>query len=381
MPAACRPPPRRYPQARIVPAADQLFTLAPALDLVVVSTPHHTHAPLASGGAGRRLPRGDRQAVRGHRGRGPRAGRARRAPRAAGHPLPEPPLGRRHPDAAAAAAGRRARHGAPLRVALRRWRPTPKPRWTVEGADARGEGLLLDLMVHLVDQALLLFGPARDVYAEFDRRHPQVHVVDDVFLAITHANGVRSHLFTSATVGIGGPRLNVLGSAGAFVKDGMDPQEAWRCSPARRRAAPAGARGRDELGPARRRGRDPGHRRERARRLPALLRRRGARTGDRGAAAGLPPPRPWQRWTCSKPHAFRPASAASSRAPHRRFSSRPAGADPRKLPLGARGPAGDGRQRLPARAPAGEARRELSALPDTPRDGVRDLRRLKLELD
>jgi len=106
-----------------------------------------------------------------------------------------------------------------------RWRPTPKPRWTVEGADARGEGLLLDLMVHVVDQALLLFGPARDVYAEFDRRHPQVHVVDDVFLALTHASGVRSHLFTSATVGIGGPRLNVLGSAGAFVKHGMDPQE------------------------------------------------------------------------------------------------------------------------------------------------------------
>ena len=35
----------RYPQARIVPAADHLFKIAPALDLVVVSTPHHTHAP------------------------------------------------------------------------------------------------------------------------------------------------------------------------------------------------------------------------------------------------------------------------------------------------------------------------------------------------
>jgi hypothetical protein len=75
------------------------------------------------------------------------------------------------------------------------------------------------------ENGVLLFGPARDVYAEFDRRHPRVHVVDDVFLALTHANGVRSHLFTSATVGIGGPRLTVLGSAGAFVKHGMDPQE------------------------------------------------------------------------------------------------------------------------------------------------------------
>jgi predicted dehydrogenase len=76
-----------------------------------------------------------------------------------------------------------------------------------------------------VDQALVLFGPAREVYAEFDRRHPRVEVDDDVFVALTHESGVRSHLFTSATVGIGGPRLNVLGSAGAFVKYGMDPQE------------------------------------------------------------------------------------------------------------------------------------------------------------
>jgi predicted dehydrogenase len=39
---------RRPPSAgadRAVP--DQLFTRAPARDLVVVSTPHHTHAPLA----------------------------------------------------------------------------------------------------------------------------------------------------------------------------------------------------------------------------------------------------------------------------------------------------------------------------------------------
>jgi len=38
----------RHPHARIVPAADHLFKIAPALDLVVVSTPHHTHAPLAT---------------------------------------------------------------------------------------------------------------------------------------------------------------------------------------------------------------------------------------------------------------------------------------------------------------------------------------------
>ena len=79
--------------------------------------------------------------------------------------------------------------------------------------------------MHLVDQALLLFGPARHVYAEFVTQNPLVHVVDDVFVAITHTSGVLSHLFTSPNVGILGPRLTVLGSEGAYVKYGIDPQE------------------------------------------------------------------------------------------------------------------------------------------------------------
>jgi predicted dehydrogenase len=63
------------------------------------------------------------------------------------------------------------------------------------------------------------------VYAEFERRHPVIVVVDDVFIAITHKSGVISHLFTSPNVGILGPRLTVLGSKGAYVKHGIDPQE------------------------------------------------------------------------------------------------------------------------------------------------------------
>ena len=80
-------------------------------------------------------------------------------------------------------------------------------------------------MVHLVDQALALFGSPTRVYAEFDRRRPDVLVDDDVFVALTHDDGVRSHLFASTTVGLLGPRFTVLGSRAAFVKHGMDPQE------------------------------------------------------------------------------------------------------------------------------------------------------------
>jgi scyllo-inositol 2-dehydrogenase (NADP+) len=215
----------RHPHARIVPAADHLFKIAPALDLVVVSTPHHTHAPLATAAlaAGCHVVIDKPFAVSADEAR-QLAALAVRYERLA------IPFQNRRWDADILTLQRLLREGALGTVhrfesRYERWRPTPKPRWTAEGAGARGEGLLLDLMVHLVDQALLLFGPARDVYAEFDRRHPQVQVVDDVFIAVTHVDGVRSHLFTSATVGIGGPRLNVLGSAGAFVKHGMDPQE------------------------------------------------------------------------------------------------------------------------------------------------------------
>jgi scyllo-inositol 2-dehydrogenase (NADP+) len=215
----------RYPRTRVVPKADALFTLTPALDLIVVSTPHHTHAPIARGAlaAGCHVVIDKPFAVT--------AAEARElAALAARHGRLAIPFQNRRYDADILTLQRLLRDGALGTVhrfesRYERWRPTPKPRWTAEGAGDRGEGLLLDLMVHLVDQALVLFGPARDVYAEFDRRHPQVHVVDDVFVALTHASGVRSHLFTSATVGIGGPRFTVLGSTGAFVKHGMDPQE------------------------------------------------------------------------------------------------------------------------------------------------------------
>jgi scyllo-inositol 2-dehydrogenase (NADP+) len=215
----------RYPGVTIVPRPDAFWSMSPRLDLVVVSTPHHTHAPIAAAA----LAAGCHVVVDKPFAVG--AAEARElAALAARHGRLAIPFQNRRWDADVLTLQRLLREGALGTVhrfesRYERWRPTPKPRWTIEGADARGEGLLLDLMVHLVDQALVLFGPARDVYAEFDRRHPQVHVVDDVFVAVRHANGVRSHLFTSATVGIGGPRFNVLGSAGAFVKYGMDPQE------------------------------------------------------------------------------------------------------------------------------------------------------------
>lgn len=107
-----------------------------------------------------------------------------------------------------------------------RWRPEPKGGWRERGDPAEAGGVLYDLGSHLADQALVLFGPARQVYAEVARRREGVEADDDACVALTHASGVRSHLWVSLVAADYGPRMRVLGSRGAYVKHGLDVQEA-----------------------------------------------------------------------------------------------------------------------------------------------------------
>jgi predicted dehydrogenase len=98
-----------------------------------------------------------------------------------------------------------------------RWAPERKP-------GAAGGGTLLDFGSHLVDQALLLHGPAARVYAEM-RGNGELD--DDFFAALHHVSGVESHLWGSWRQAAPGPRFRVSGSSGAYVIDnGMDGQEA-----------------------------------------------------------------------------------------------------------------------------------------------------------
>jgi scyllo-inositol 2-dehydrogenase (NADP+) len=106
-----------------------------------------------------------------------------------------------------------------------RWRPQARPgAWRETTPAARGGGVLLDLGTHLVDQALWLFGPVAGVHGEVDSRREGA-ADDDAFLALRHESGVISHLWASAVAAAPGPRLRVLGSAGAFVVDAVDSQE------------------------------------------------------------------------------------------------------------------------------------------------------------
>ena len=93
------------------------------------------------------------------------------------------------------------------------------------GTAREAGGLLFDLGSHLVDQAIRLFGRPSHVYAEVDLRRSGVEADDDVFIALTHLGGVRTHLWASATAAIPGPRFRVPGTRGAFEKFGLDPQE------------------------------------------------------------------------------------------------------------------------------------------------------------
>jgi predicted dehydrogenase len=107
-----------------------------------------------------------------------------------------------------------------------RWSPVVRQgSWREDPLPGSGAGLLFDLGSHLVDQALLLFGPATVVFAELDRRRPGSRVDDDVCVALTHAGGVRSHLWASAVAVRPGPRFRVLGSEAGYVRYGLDPQE------------------------------------------------------------------------------------------------------------------------------------------------------------
>ncbi|HVF78409.1 MAG TPA: Gfo/Idh/MocA family oxidoreductase [Solirubrobacteraceae bacterium] len=107
-----------------------------------------------------------------------------------------------------------------------RFRPHVDPdAWRERGDAAEGGGLLLDLGAHLIDQALTLFGHPTRVYAEIDRWRPGAQVDDDVFVALEHGGGVRSHLWMSVVAPVGGRSLRASGTRAGIETPGLDPQE------------------------------------------------------------------------------------------------------------------------------------------------------------
>lgn len=217
---------REYPDAEALSMPDQIWQRSTEHDLVVVATPNDSHVPLA------------RQALD------------------AGLPVVvDKPL------ATSAAQGRElVAHAEQLGVLLtafhnrrwdsdqltlrrllsdgtlgtvtryesrfERWRPELKPEkaWREMTTPAEGGGVLFDLGTHLVDQALVLFGPAARVYGEVAIRRGAA-ADDDAFVAIQHASGVHSHLWASSVAAAPGPRIRVLGARAGYLVTDVDGQE------------------------------------------------------------------------------------------------------------------------------------------------------------
>src|SRR5579863_2816954 len=215
-----------YPAAAILPAVETLWSQASHYDLVVVATPNRTHVPLGMAALHAGLP-----------------------------VVIDKPLAASVADALQLISLSK-QTGKLLTVFQnRRWdndfltvrqlladgllgrvtrfesrydRYRAEPRagvWRESAATEDAGGLLYDLGSHLIDQAVQLFGPPQQVYAEMARQRPGAQVDDDTFVALTFEQGVHAHLWMSVVARRAGPRFRVSGLRGTYEKWGLDPQE------------------------------------------------------------------------------------------------------------------------------------------------------------
>ena len=104
-----------------------------------------------------------------------------------------------------------------------RYRPAP-PAQSWKEIPAPGTGILYNLGSHLIDQALTLFGLPEAVWADI-RIERDGGQVPDAFDLMLQYPGLRARLRASYLVRRPGPRYRLDGTAGSFVKYGLDPQE------------------------------------------------------------------------------------------------------------------------------------------------------------
>lgn len=103
-----------------------------------------------------------------------------------------------------------------------RYRPTVVNRWKEQNLP--GAGILYDLGSHLIDQALHLFGLPETVYGDVQIQR-EGGQVEDYFHIILSYGKLRVILHTGSIVKSNGPRFQVHGSKGSFIKYGLDSQE------------------------------------------------------------------------------------------------------------------------------------------------------------
>lgn len=107
--------------------------------------------------------------------------------------------------------------------AFQRYRPQLSPIAWKEHSKER-VGITYNLCSHLSDQALVLFGKPEGVWATMDTQRAGIRIDDYCYMQLIYP-----HLKVSLRAGMlireQGPRFAVHGTAGSYVKYGIDPQE------------------------------------------------------------------------------------------------------------------------------------------------------------
>lgn len=93
-------------------------------------------------------------------------------------------------------------------------------------AGDRGTGLVYDLGVHLIDQAVYLFGKPQAVFADIRYQHDEALVDDNFDLHLYYANGLKVALQASKYAREPSPAFVLHGKNGSYMKQATDSQEA-----------------------------------------------------------------------------------------------------------------------------------------------------------
>jgi scyllo-inositol 2-dehydrogenase (NADP+) len=215
----------RYPGTAVVGTIEELLASAPRVELIAISSPNASHYPLARAAleAGRHVVVDKPFAVTSAQAR--ELGEIAKAKGVRAMPFQNRRWDGDFLTVRKLIADEKLGQVFRFESRFDRWRGEPKPGWMRADWGERAENIVHDIATHLIDQALVLFGPVTHVYAELVARRAGVVSCDDAFLALTHANGVSSHLYMSASAGQAGPRMSVFAGKGAYLKYGLDGQE------------------------------------------------------------------------------------------------------------------------------------------------------------
>ena len=211
-----------YPGVAVVASAEALIA-DPVIDLIVIATPNDLHAPLAHAA----LEAGKHVVIDKPFALNPGAA-AELITVAKEHKRVLSVFHNRRWDSDFLTVQKVMQGGALGEVMLAelrwdRFRPAIKPGWR-EASVEQGGGMLADLGPHLIDQAIVLFGPPQAMTADLAAQRAGV-VVDDYFELTLHYGARRVILSASTLVAAARPRFALHGSLGSFVKYGLDPQE------------------------------------------------------------------------------------------------------------------------------------------------------------